>query len=146
MMAFQLPSLHAFPAPQNNMRGNCTFNETNPSWFRLLYIIFFLHLHHTLDTALCPSQLLSLSEVYLLKTKPKYHLVRWLQRLATWKGDKSISKNLFVKSSENNFIFSPAFYIIIWLMNPPKNFEKIFILKVWQQVSFWGVKTHFGTK
>ena len=30
------------------------------------------------------------------------------------------------------------------LMKSPKNFEKIAILKIWQLVSFWGVKTHFG--
>ena len=44
-----------------------------------------------------------------------------------------------------NFISEKiAFYPIIWHMNPPKNIEKIVILKVWQLVSFWGVKTNFG--
>ena len=42
------------------------------------------------------------------------------------------------------FIFLPAFYLIMCLMKSPKNFEKIAILKIWQLVSFWGVKTHFG--
>jgi len=30
----------------------------------------------------------------------------------------------------NYFISSPAFYLIIWLMASPKNFEKIAILKI----------------
>ena len=34
-----------------------------------------------------------------------------------------------VKSSEN-FFFLPAFYLIMWLMKDPKNFEKIAILKI----------------
>ena len=29
-------------------------------------------------------------------------------------------------------------------MKPPKNFDKIAVLKIWQLVFFWGVKTHFG--
>ena len=32
----------------------------------------------------------------------------------------------------------------MWLMKASKNFEKIFILKIWELVSIWGVKTHFG--
>ena len=38
----------------------------------------------------------------------------------------------------------PAFYLIIWLMKSPKNFEKIPILKTWRQIFFWGIKTYFG--
>ena len=30
------------------------------------------------------------------------------------------------------------------LMKAQKNFEKIAILKIWEPVSFWGVKIHFG--
>ena len=45
---------------------------------------------------------------------------------------------------KNWLIFSPVFYPIMCLMKSPKNFEKIAILKIWQLVSFWGVKTHFG--
>ena len=41
-------------------------------------------------------------------------------------------------------IFFPAFCPIMFLMKPPKNFEKIAILKIWELVSFWGVKTHFS--
>ena len=42
------------------------------------------------------------------------------------------------------FISLPAFYLIIWLMKSPKNFEKTSILKIWQLVFFRCVKTHFG--
>ena len=49
-----------------------------------------------------------------------------------------------MKRSENNFIFLPAFYLIMCLMKAQKNFEKIAILKIWELVSFWGVKIHFG--
>ena len=49
-----------------------------------------------------------------------------------------------MKSSENNFIFLPAFYMIMCIMKAPKNFEKIAIMKIWELVSFWGVKAHFA--
>jgi hypothetical protein len=49
-----------------------------------------------------------------------------------------------VKSSENNFIFLPAFYLIMSLMKALKNFENIAILKTQELVSFLGAKTHFG--
>ena len=49
-----------------------------------------------------------------------------------------------IKSSKIIFIFLPEFYLIIWLMTSPKNFEKIPILKTWQQIFFWGIKTYFG--
>ena len=55
-----------------------------------------------------------------------------------------ISRKLLVKSSENDFIFLPAFYLIMCIMQAPKNSEKIAILKILEEVSFWGVKTHFG--
>ena len=64
--------------------------------------------------------------------------------LNTFKCHKSNIKNLWMKSSEIVFIFLPAFYLIIWLMTSPKNFEKIFILKICQLVFFWGVKIYFG--
>ena len=35
-----------------------------------------------------------------------------------------------IKSSKIDFIFLPAFYLIMWLMTSSKNFEKIAILKV----------------
>ena len=59
---------------------------------------------------------------------------------------KESSKILFVKSSENDFIFLPAFYLIMRLMKAKNNFEQIAILKTQELVSFWGVKTHFGKK
>jgi hypothetical protein len=37
---------------------------------------------------------------------------------------------LLVKSSENNFIFSPACYLIICPMKDQENFGKIAILKI----------------
>ena len=49
-----------------------------------------------------------------------------------------------IKSSKIGFIFSPAFYLIIWLMESPNNLEKISILKKWQLFFYWGVKTYFG--
>ena len=64
--------------------------------------------------------------------------------LNTYKCHKSNIKILLMKSSEIVFIFLPAFYLIIWLMTSPKNFEKIFILKICQLVFFWGVKIYFG--
>ena len=42
------------------------------------------------------------------------------------------------------FISLPAFYLIIWLMKSPKNFEKTSILKIWQLIFFRAVKTQFG--
>ena len=35
-----------------------------------------------------------------------------------------------IKSSKIDFIFLPAFYLIMWLMTSQKNFEKIAILKI----------------
>ena len=57
-----------------------------------------------------------------------------------------MKEKMYIQKFYSNkvFIFLPAFYLIIWLMKPPKNFEKISILKIWQLFSFWGIKTHFG--
>ena len=49
-----------------------------------------------------------------------------------------------MKSSKNDFIFLPAFYLVMCLMKAPKNFWKIVFFKTRELVSFWGVKTHFG--
>ena len=54
------------------------------------------------------------------------------------------SKIYLVKSSENNFVFLPVFYLIMWLMKALKNFGKLAILKIWELISLGGVKTHFG--
>ena len=51
---------------------------------------------------------------------------------------------MFKKKFRNHFHFLPEFYLIIWLMTSPKNFEKIPILKTWQLVFFWAFKTYFG--
>ena len=56
------------------------------------------------------------------------------------------SKNSLMKNWKKYLIFSPAFYPIMCLMKSSKNFEKIAVLKIWQLVSFWGVKIHFGEK
>ena len=44
----------------------------------------------------------------------------------------------------NYFISLPAYFIIMWLMRSPKNFENIANLKKWRLISIWGSKTHFG--
>ena len=46
------------------------------------------------------------------------------------------SKILLEKSSENGFIFLPAFYLIMCLLKAKKNFENIAILKTRELVSF----------
>ena len=43
---------------------------------------------------------------------------------------KVISKKSLVKSSENDFIFVPVFYLIMCRMKAPIFFEKIAILKI----------------
>ena len=60
------------------------------------------------------------------------------------KYDSSKLKKIINEKFKKMFIFLPAFYLIMWLMISPKDFEKIDILKLWQLVFFWGVKTHFG--
>ena len=62
--------------------------------------------------------------------------------LIAYKWHKSNFKNVSMKCSENNFIFLPAFYMIMGLMKAQKNFGKITILKIWELVTFWGVKIH----
>ena len=60
------------------------------------------------------------------------------------KTEKSILRFLFIKSSKNNFIFLPVFYLVMSLMKAQKNFGKIAILKIWELISLGGAKTHFG--
>ena len=45
-----------------------------------------------------------------------------------------------VKSSENNVISLPVFYLIMRLMKSPKNFEEIAILEIWELVFLVGFK------
>ena len=105
----------------------------------------------------CQIKLISYrSQFWHLRRKPAVIFSKWLffqnslmiswatYSLNTFKCHKSNIKNLWMKSSEIVFIFLPAFYLIIWLMTSPKNFEKISILKIWQLVFFWGVKIYFG--
>ena len=60
------------------------------------------------------------------------------------KSTKLYSKILLVKSSENNFVFLPVFYLIMWLRKASKNFGKMTIMKILDLISLGGVKTHFG--
>ena len=55
------------------------------------------------------------------------------------KGEKSKFR-IFISEKFIFFILLPTFY----LMKPQTNFEKIAIWKIWQLVSFWGAKIHFG--
>ena len=61
---------------------------------------------------------------------------------------KVSSDILIMKSSGNNLIFLPVFFLIMWVMKTLEskvleNFEKIFILKIWELISLGGVKSHF---
>ena len=49
-----------------------------------------------------------------------------------------------MKNLGNNFIFLPAFYLIMWVMKASKNFGKKAILKIGELISLNSVKTHFG--
>ena len=80
-------------------------------------------------------------------------LSRWVENIFAWFWHKvcPIENNTnlnsifcLIKSSKIDFIFLPAFYLIMWLMTSAKNFEKIAILKKCQLVFYWGVKTYFG--
>ena len=73
-----------------------------------------------------------------------YFPSKLLYSLNTFKWHKSNIKNLWMKSLEIVIIFLSAFYLIIWLMTSPKNFEKISILKIWQLDLSWGLKSYFG--
>ena len=53
-------------------------------------------------------------------------------------------KILLIKSSGDHFIFLPVYYLIMWVMKTSKNFGKIAILKIWELISLWDVKTYFG--
>ena len=67
----------------------------------------------------------------------------WLFSSKVWSIKNNTNLNLifcFIKSSKMDFIFSPAFYLIMWLMTLANNFEKIAILKKWQLVFFWDSK------
>ena len=60
------------------------------------------------------------------------------------KQTKVCSDFLFIKTSKNNFIFLPVFYLVMYLMKAQKNFGKKAILKILELVSSGSAKTHFG--
>ena len=66
-----------------------------------------------------------------LRLKPKLYKKFQYKDWSEMKMTKVFSKISLIKSSKNNFIFLPAFYLIIWLMTSSNNFEKTSILKIW---------------
>ena len=72
-----------------------------------------------------------------------YFILGWPKLCFETKSTKLYSKMLLVKSSENKFVFLPAFYLIMCFMKAPKNFGKRAILKIWELIFLGGVKTHF---
>ena len=60
------------------------------------------------------------------------------------KTELTIFKNCINEQFIKQLYFLPVFYLIMWFMKVPKNFEKIVILKTQELVSFLGAKTHFG--
>ena len=71
--------------------------------------------------------------VYSIQTTKQFCFIVLSEKIDT----KSYSKIVLVKGSENNFIFLPVFYLIMWLMKAPKSFGKIVILKIWELVSLF---------
>ena len=51
---------------------------------------------------------------------------------------------LLIKNVRKQLYFLPVFCLIMWVMKDSKNFGKIDILKVWEQIFIGGGKTHFG--
>ena len=74
----------------------------------------------------------------LLLLFPNYRLVRK-------KYDSNIFKNIIIREKfRNQLKFLSVFYHIMCLMKAFRSFGKIAILKIWELVSYCGVKTHFG--
>ena len=57
------------------------------------------------------------SDIYMYLAYSQVHIVCSYSKVTT-----VYSKILLMKSSENDFIFLPAFYLIMCLMKAPKNF------------------------
>ena len=77
--------------------------------------------------------------------KMLWSIIRFKSKLCSVKKDTKLNQVFcIIKSWEIISISLPEFYLIIWLMRSPKNFEKIPILKTWQVDFFWGIKTYFG--
>ena len=72
------------------------------------------------------------------------NLRKFKHSLIQYKGHNSKFKFFDGLQFRKYFISLPAFYLIIWLMKSPNNFEKTSIFKIWQLVFFRGVKTQFG--
>ena len=80
----------------------------------------------------------TLNQMLQLKICAGYHQGKFedVQKKRAWyrlignERENVYPKFLLVKSSKKVFIFLPAFYLIIWLINTPIFFEKIYILKL----------------
>ena len=70
--------------------------------------------------------------------------VRIYVKSGNLKETKVNSEVLLIKHSGIILILLTAFYLIMWPMTHQRNSWKISILKIWQLVFFWGVKTYFG--
>ena len=132
--------------------------------YQMSLIFFFFFRESTTASPTPTSKLVLPWEIFLTATlapssglKTEHTASRWKLEIwarttcefisKVWKLKNGTNLNsifCLIKSSEIVFIFLPAFYLIIWLMASPKNFEKIAILKIWQLVFFWGVKIYFG--
>ena len=65
------------------------------------------------------------------RTKRKIRRQSTVNKVCTIENNTNLNSIFcLIKSSKNDFIFLPAFYLILWLMTSPKNFEKIAILKI----------------
>ena len=65
------------------------------------------------------------------------YLLTFITKVCSVKKETKLNQVFcLIKSSEIIFIFLPGFYLIIWLMTSPKNFEKIPILKTRQLIFF----------
>ena len=80
------------------------------------------------------------------KVCPKGYVSIYSKDWGTKKGHNLLSYFVFSKKVRKYLILLPAFYLIMWLMKLPKNFEKIAILKIGELFSFLGVKIQFGKK
>ena len=109
---------------------------------KILQIVGIFHFWNTICTFLtCYWMFLQIRyiETIIVPIKKKYSLIQF-------KGYNSKFKFFDGVQFRKYFISLPAFYLIIWLMESPKNFEKTSILKIWQLVFFRVVKTGFGEK
>ena len=69
-------------------------------------------------------------EIFQLRHSMAKANLKKVNKLCSVKKDTKLFQIFcLIKSSEIIFIFLPEFYLIIWLMTSPKNFEKIPILK-----------------